>query len=1095
VPLDELFLELDGKNETARSKTELEYFSTPNDPLRHGLLRKQVVTQQGKSTRHEFAYILKAETLELQTSQIGFDGTLRTSLRTVSALNGVTKSERNEDGGTVVFQHDSLGRLLSETVAPGAAYAATQSTSYALANGSVTPSRTLSTDVNGLRQQVTYDGLGRTIRIEEQDADNQVGGPLRTVYSARYNAVGQLIEETRTDWMQGVPLAQKTDFVFDGWGQVKTTQHSDGRKEHIEFDPVTLREARWQEGMGKTVTVHNLFGKPQSVEAFDIKGVSLGKTLNEYDGMGRSVSQTDPVGNKTVFQYDVFNRLQRSILPDGHTVETEYAAHSQDQLPVEVKVAGRSLGQQTFDGLGRLIQSKVGGRVTTAGYEAGFSTPAWEQMPGGKVEYRYERSLGGRVTHRSTTGLLASYTYHPKLGLPTQCIEGGRKSDFEYYPSGRLKAETSTLGAREEKALYTYSLGGRPLTCTDVFGHQHETTYDQHGRPKSFEQNALKATFAYNALGQLATVNAQDTAGQSSLVTRLTYDDLGRETSRIFEVAGAGTQTLTSSYTLASKLARKTLKSGNITLRDELFSYDKRGRLVQYTCSGTQRPRDPHGKEILKQTYVFDAMDNIVTLETEFPGGKNITSYDYSSIDPTQLTGIRHSHKDYPAPITLQYDASGQLIKDEQARRLTYDALGRLTQVADAVGAVVRGYHYDAQDRLVELSQPSGPLTQRYYCEGRVLNETRGQDKRTCLRIGDTLLGQHQRQGQRDETKLVGVDQQRSVLTEVSSAQRRDVAYSPYGHRPAEGGLFSLLGFSGEQLDPLTGLYLLGNGTRAYSPTLMRFLSPDTMSPFGAGGLNPYAYCAGDPINRVDPTGHFWQALLGIGLAIAGFALSVVTMGAATTLAAIGIALAGTSATLGIAGIIADEVAPESGIGKIFGWASLATGLLSAGTGLAALGKSAAQWGNKLAGAYRQGLSGNAKDAAKAMAGGLKKGKAAKQVAMPKGKGAIKNAKAAAKADGEPSAPGKWTRTGVGDDSIPVDMKRAQRGEWEAFRDGLDEGLHPKTASERMGDPKLTKLRGGSDQWEVRIGGGERVSFFVDNKNKIVNIKQIGGHT
>ncbi len=37
----------------------------------------------------------------------------------------------------------------------------------------------------------------------------------------------------------------------------------------------------------------------------------------------------------------------------------------------------------------------------------------------------------------------------------------------------------------------------------------------------------------------------------------------------------------------------------------------------------------------------------------------------------------------------------------------------------------------------------------------------------------------------------------------------------------------------------------------------MRFHSPDSLSPFGEGGLNAYAYGEGDSVNGVDPTGHW----------------------------------------------------------------------------------------------------------------------------------------------------------------------------------------------------------------------------------------------
>jgi RHS repeat-associated protein len=69
-----------------------------------------------------------------------------------------------------------------------------------------------------------------------------------------------------------------------------------------------------------------------------------------------------------------------------------------------------------------------------------------------------------------------------------------------------------------------------------------------------------------------------------------------------------------------------------------------------------------------------------------------------------------------------------------------------------------------------------------------------------------------------------------------------------------------LLGFNGQRAEPVTGHYLLGNGYRAFNPVLMRFNSPDSLSPFGKGGVNAYGYCQGNPINRSDPTGHFFTA-------------------------------------------------------------------------------------------------------------------------------------------------------------------------------------------------------------------------------------------
>ncbi|MGO0629341.1 RHS repeat-associated core domain-containing protein [Pseudomonas sp. SAR267] len=79
-------------------------------------------------------------------------------------------------------------------------------------------------------------------------------------------------------------------------------------------------------------------------------------------------------------------------------------------------------------------------------------------------------------------------------------------------------------------------------------------------------------------------------------------------------------------------------------------------------------------------------------------------------------------------------------------------------------------------------------------------------------------------------------------------------AYTPYGYNRTA-TTESLLGFNAQLRDSFTGFYMLGNGYRALSCALQRFLSPDILSPFDRGGINTYAYCASDPVNRVDPSG------------------------------------------------------------------------------------------------------------------------------------------------------------------------------------------------------------------------------------------------
>ena len=156
-----------------------------------------------------------------------------------------------------------------------------------------------------------------------------------------------------------------------------------------------------------------------------------------------------------------------------------------------------------------------------------------------------------------------------------------------------------------------------------------------------------------------------------------------------------------------------------------------------------------------------------------------------------------------------------------------------------------------------------------------------------------------------------------------------------------------VLGFNSERLDTVCSTYHLGNGYRDYNPLIMRFNCPDDWSPFGKGGINPYSYCAGDPINRADPSGHIsWQDGLGIGLSILGMLTAVFTAGASLAAAGSVDAALATASTLSLTGgssaLIADatglvsmlSAADHPKMAATLGWISFAAGIVSLGIGL-----------------------------------------------------------------------------------------------------------------------------------------------------------------
>lgn len=144
----------------------------------------------------------------------------------------------------------------------------------------------------------------------------------------------------------------------------------------------------------------------------------------------------------------------------------------------------------------------------------------------------------------------------------------------------------------------------------------------------------------------------------------------------------------------------------------------------------------------------------------------------------------------------------------------------------------------------------------RFYQGQQLVTQVQGPNfSQTLLFAGGRCLSERQSAGNPVNPGLVATEFKGSVIDVVHGNDVTRHTYTPYGYSPAVSAKFPRPGFNGALLELVTGCYMLGNGTRGYDPRIMRFTSPDRLSPFLKGGINSYAYCEGDPVNYSDPTG------------------------------------------------------------------------------------------------------------------------------------------------------------------------------------------------------------------------------------------------
>lgn len=964
-------------NETITTQIRVDYCPDSENalPCLRGKLKEKIssVTKTSTlatdsvthTTREIYDYLIADGVLVTDQTLIGFDQCQLKTSESQSVYTGLTLSQTNRLGVCDQTDYDALGRKIAFRSAVGSAYMQTESYQYLLPPEVDAPRMAL-TDSHGVMSHFIYDGKGRILQGEEQ-AENQLFYQTRACH---YNILGQLTDDIRYDYhSDGTLFATKSQaFIYDGWGARCETHHSDGIIDIQKVDPLNLqltqqkiRRDNSENPLQVTAqlsakrTTLNLFKQPERVEDLTIDGLTYATHAYKFDGFGRKTKIVSPL-NRTlsVHCYDAFDRAIFMTDAGNNNFQIDYAPFTASPLMTAITLLGTTptvLGSQIFDGLGRIVDSTTDSITVQYSYAGGGVRPtALSKNDGSLIEFSYLAELDEKplkVTayqdgDRTTGELLSAFTYAKQqdagcaIGTLLQATNNNATYDYQYHADGKIKHINQNVAGfpSAQTQLTQQTLAGVPISADMMLATGEMSTrklaYDAEGRLLSSVQQGSTANTEYDPFGRpmCETISEGDNVHQ---ITTFAYDEFSREISRCITHANE-TVTLSNVYDVENRIIEKTTVHGGVGTLIESFHYDLQGRLEIYdTHAGAPQemlPRNEQNLPLVRQTFSYDELSNIRCCTSVFADGREDTaSYTYHG---RQLTTISHTmtsgDRAYPAQVSVTYNANGEIktiTSGDKTRELDYSATGRLRQCGDS------HYAYDPYERWV-----IGDEKARYYSGDSVLFDHDGKTVYRYLRhAGKSYAEQSQ-----EQMLILGCNYSGAVTTSfpVGSPTLSCSTYSPYG----ESSGISRSGFNGELRDPQTGGYFLGNGARVYLPELGQFLSADIRSPFSGGGINPYLYCQGDPVNLLDPSGFVSMEKLTrdyngvISSAIGLFMVFFKPVGPIIKLISIGLAVI---SLIGAVVALAGDGKGDSKMNTIGSWLSSVAGLSNALLGLGTL--------------------------------------------------------------------------------------------------------------------------------------------------------------
>ena len=605
---------------------------------------------------------------------------------------------------------------------------------------------------------------------------------------------------------------------------------------------------------------------------------NIGKYAYEYryDDYGRCKGKHIPGCYAELYWYDA----------DGHMVFSQNAVLNE---------AGRyrfmfydDLGRKVIQGTCsrkppktestafRVKRTKESG-ICGTGYTASYIPP------GAKLEYAYYYddydflNLDSFSIHQELSPQNPSLLKRApgmKTGWTLATTDGGRIYGVCRYTDRGWPAETteSMSGDRTLTTLTSYSFTGKPLKTLYELRHNGEV-----------DSTTVKCVYSpYN--DDLVEEEVSCGGYPFHPVFNLMYDRFGRPKKRTlpnnagnidytYNVRGWMTQAKHNVYT--ERISYDGLFNGNITATDNLYSgtlpnihynyhYDQLGRLKEAVSPGEFN----YG-----ESTEYDDNGNIMALNRY--GLTNMGRY--GLVDQLQYTrfGNRiHSVEDKAGSLvydgsfdfkssgsggSYKHDPNGSLTRDpDKGVTISYAETGTPQRmVFDAGGETL--YNYDAEERKLKTSwrteTPAVENCEEYIGPFILKN---GSPDRFLFDGGFCVI----KEGAyyyyiRDHLGSV-----RAVVGENGDVVQANGYYPLGGIYASKNAGFQDYKFSGKEFDHHHGLNLYDFGARMYNPALGEWTSVDPLAE-KYYNVSPYAYCANDPVNKIDLDGReIWISYL-----------------------------------------------------------------------------------------------------------------------------------------------------------------------------------------------------------------------------------------